>query len=124
MVRGTPYTNAVTDTSLIRKLVPLDVAVKLVWSKVYEGKTPAARKEEILDSLATTFSVSSTLYEYHTGGQIPPRALDQHELDGGLFKGGGRELHFSDGRQPRRNLAVMPEEISAAIEALKASRAP
>ena len=97
----------------------MDVAVKLVWAKVYEESTALERKEEVLNSLANTFSVSSPIYEYHTGAQIPPRALSKGELEGGTFRGGGRELHFIDGRQPRRNLAVTTDEVSATIEALR-----
>ena len=96
----------------------MDVAVKLVWAKVYEGSTPLERKEEVLNSLANTFSVTSPVYEYHTGAQITPRALSKRELEGGMFREGGRELHFIDGRRPRRNLAVTTDEVSATIQAL------
>ena len=107
------------NDSLRSKLVPMDVAVKLVWSSVYEATTSAERKEDILNSLATTFSVASPVYEFHTGASIPPRALKKNELEGGIFRNGGKELHFIDGRQPRRNLAVTADEVSATIEALK-----
>ena len=40
-----------------------------------------------------------------------------------MFKGGGKELRFLDGRPPRRLLAVTAENVAATIKALKAAAA-
>jgi hypothetical protein len=64
--------------------------------------------------------VVAAIYEYEvTDSHKAARRLSHPELQGGMFKGGGRELRFIDGRPARRSLAVAAEDIAATIEALK-----
>ena len=103
-----------SDT-LPHTLVPLALAVQVIWSRVYEGGAPAGdAKERLLDSIASTLCVTGRLYEYV--GEARPRRLSPTEIRGGTFQGGGRELHFADGRPPRRHLAVPSDDVPIAIE--------
>lgn len=104
-----------SDT-LPHTLVPVALAVEVVWSRVYDaGKPTADAKERLLDSIASTLSVTGRLYEYV--GDAKPRALKPAEIRGGVFKGGGKELHFTDGRAPLRHLAVPTDDVPHVIRA-------
>jgi hypothetical protein len=79
-----------------------------------------ASKEQLLDSIATTICVVAGIYEYEVAdSQKPARRLSHVELQGGMFKGGAKELRFIDGRPPRRALAVTADDLAATIEALR-----
>jgi hypothetical protein len=103
---------------LAHSLVPLKLAVQLIYSKVYEGRTTAARTQ-LLDSLASTISVLSPIYVYNTDPSQPPRLLTRMEIEGGMFRGGAEQLRFIDGRPPLSSLAVSADDLAATIEALK-----
>jgi hypothetical protein len=106
--------------NLAHSLVPLRLAAELVWAKVYQGRSSAA-KDELLNSIAFTFSLLTTIYEYEPESRSPARELSRAELDHGIFVGGAEELQFRNGRPPRRFLAIAADDISKAIEALKGS---
>jgi hypothetical protein len=71
-----------------------------------------------------SISVLTSIYEYNEDSHQPARRLSHAELEGGMFKAGGKELRFIDGRPPRHFLAVTAEDVAAAIKALKAAAAP
>lgn len=103
-----------SDT-LPHTLVPLALAVQVIWTRVYEGGAPIGEaKEKLLDSIASTLCVTGRLYEYV--GEARPRRLSPAEIRGGTFQGGGRELHFADGRPSRRHLAVPSDDVPVAID--------
>lgn len=107
--------------TLPHTLVPVALAVEVVWTRVYDDGKPAAdAKERLLDSIASTLAVTGRLYEYV--GDAKPRALSRADIRGGVFKGGGRELHFADGRPPRRHLAVPTDDVPAVIQAERQKR--
>ena len=101
-------------------LIPLKLAAALVWNRFYIGRVSApAWQESMLNSIAATFSVIGKIYEYNPNDPTDSiRLLSRIEIEGGMFKQGGDELHFIDGRPPRRSLAVRAESVSATIEAL------
>ena len=89
---------------------------------VYSGRLVVASTEQLLDSIATTISVVAAIHEYEvTDSHQPARQLSHAELQGGMFKGGAKELRLIDGRRPRRALAVTAQDIAATIEALKSA---
>jgi hypothetical protein len=103
-----------SDT-LPHTLVPVALAVEVIWGRVYDDGKPAPEtKERLLNSIASTLSVTGRLYEYVDDAK--PRALSPADIKGGVFKGGGKELHFSDGRPARRHLAVPTDDVPAAIQ--------
>jgi hypothetical protein len=51
------------------------------------------------------------------------RALTRADIDGGMFRDGGREIWFPDGRPPIRGLALTRTALKAAIEVLKRANA-
>ena len=105
---------------LAHTLLPLRLAAELVFSKVYEGRTTMERGP-LLDSIASTIAALSSIYEYNPNPADPPRLLTRRELEGGMFKGGARELRFIDGRATLVALAVSADDLSATIEALKSA---
>ena len=108
--------------SFPHSLVPLDLAALQVMHSVYpQQRSLGNGKEQVLDSIATTISVIASIYEYDTDSHRPARRLSHHELDGGMFKRGGKELRFIDGRPPRSSLAVTAKDVAETIKALKAA---
>lgn len=103
---------------LAHSLVPLKLAAELIFTKVYEGRTIAARGP-LLDSIASTIAVLSAIYEYNRDPGLPPRLLTRMEIEGGMFRGGAGEMRFIDGRAPLSSLAVSADDLAATIEALK-----
>ena len=112
---GSPLTDS---DRLAHTLLPLKLAAELVFNKVYEGRTNMERGP-LLDSIASTLSVLSPIYEYHPDPAQPPRLLTRLEIEGGMFKGGAQELRFIDGRPPLYSLAVSADDLSATIDALQ-----
>jgi hypothetical protein len=99
---------------LAHSLVPLELAVLAVRDKVYGPQQPGSDPNAIAAFIAATFPV----YEYTDDPSVQPRALTQAH-SAGLFRNGGRELHFLDGTPAKRCLAVKAEDVSRAIALLK-----
>ena len=101
-------------------MVPLALAVQVIWAKVYERRHNVGQaKEQLLNSLAGMLLAMVTVYEYTPDSEAAPRIVPAKQLSGGMFKGGGKELRFLDGRPPRRNLAVAADEVTIVIEKLQ-----
>ncbi len=103
-------------------LIPVTLAAQLVWARVYQGCPPALENELLLNAIASNLMVHGRIFEYQEDPSRGVRRLCRSEIEGGAFCGGGRELHFSDGRPPRRYLAVPTEAVPKTIEALTAGR--
>jgi hypothetical protein len=114
------YTARVSEEpdDLPHTLLPLRLAAELIFSKVYEARV-VTNREEALDSIASTIAVLAPIYEYSADSHRPARRLSRVELEGGMFKGGARELRFIDGRAPRVSLAVAANDVTHTIETLK-----
>ena len=102
---------------LAHTLMPLKLAAELIFSKVYAERS-VGRREDMLDSIATTIAVLAPIYEYGLDSHQLPRALSRSDLEGGMFKGGALRLQFIDGRQPRTSLAVSADDVSATLNLL------
>jgi hypothetical protein len=102
--------------------VPVTLAAQLVWARLYEGGGPELGKEALLDAIATNLMVNGEIYEFDRDPARGVRKLARSEVEGGMFRGGGKELCFADGRPARRLLAVPAESVSATIEALRKER--
>jgi hypothetical protein len=66
---------------------------------------------ELLSRMVTVYALSEDREQV--------RALSRSEIEGGKFRDGGREIFFSDGREPIHDLAVTRTALNAAIEVLK-----
>jgi hypothetical protein len=105
---------------LAHTLLPLRLAAEVIFSKVYAGGAAmVANRDQMLDSIASTIAALAPIYQYSSDSQQPARRLSRLEIEGGMFKGGARELHFIDGRPPRASLAVGANDVSSTIESLK-----
>jgi hypothetical protein len=107
--------------TLPHTLVPLALAVHVVWSRIYEsgGGGAGEAKERLLNSIASKLAAKGTVYEYGADARARPRAISPNEIEGGVFRGAGKELCFDDGRPTRRHLAIPADDVTAAIDALQ-----
>ena len=110
------------SSTLPHTLVPLALAVHVVWSQVFEGRVPGlAEKDEVLNSIAAQLTAKAKIYEYLPDANTRPRALTLSELQGGTWVDGGREIQFADGRPSRRHLAIAAKDVTTAIAVMRAS---
>jgi hypothetical protein len=111
---------------LAHTLIPLGLAVGLVRSKVYaERKLTGQGYRGDLNVLASFVAGTVPVYEYVTDPSRAPRALRRSELEGGLFRDGGKELSFIDGRATKRFLAVNALDVECVTSLLREpERAP
>ena len=98
-------------------LIPLPLAVGLIRAKVYGERVGAQQSR--LDALATFVAGTVLLYEFASDSSRAPRALSAAEIQGGLFRSGGRELRFLDGRSPKQHLAVNAVDVECVMALLK-----
>ena len=100
-------------------LIPLGLAVDLIRHKIHGERPPAQRNAEAdLNALASFMAATMTLYEYDGDPSRPARTLAPHNLEGGLFRNGGKELQFLDGRATKRLLAVTALDVECATALL------
>ena len=101
-------------------LIPLGLAVGLVRSKVYaERKLTDRGGKADLNVLASFVAGTVPVYEYATDPSRAPRALRRSELEGGMFRDGGKELSFIDGRAAKRYLALNALDVECVISLLR-----
>ena len=98
-------------------LIPLPLAVGLIRAKVYGER--AGLQHGQLDALAAFVAGTVLLYEFAADPSRPPHPLTSDEIEGGLFREGGRELRYLDGRAARRNLAVNAIDVECVMALLK-----
>lgn len=102
------------DTYLPHTLVPLALAVSLVRSKL---SARAAAVSSDSNGLARYIASAVPVYEYFDDPDWRPRRLTRACLDG-VFRDGGAELRFVDGRRSKRRLAVRADDIECVIDML------
>jgi hypothetical protein len=101
-------------------LMPLDLAARTVFRRVYEEKmliAIPARQGTHLDGLAYAIAELAPLYTYEGNG-ITVRPLSEDELRGALFEGGAKVIRYADGRAPIEHIAVNAKTIQAVIRTL------
>src|SRR5688572_24831407 len=102
------------DEKLAHSLVPLKLAVLLVWQRVYEARLPPNdRREEVWDRIAAVLLATEKVWEVGTDAGRRARRLAGDDIEGGIFRGGGEELYFPDARPPLRFLAISVDAVSA-----------
>jgi hypothetical protein len=105
-------------------MVPLTRALEEIAAHVYapgEAQAPMVRTD-LFDGLACTVSVLAAMFVLDGGAS--PRRLAEQELDKALFRNGGAEMYFVDGRPPIVNLAVTREGIAKVIRILRGGPLP
>lgn len=99
-------------------LVPLELAARAVHRRVYAAQDPGFDK---LNAIAHAIAERLALYTYEDVGD-GMRQVHPDELAGGMFHGGGRALHFADGRPRLERLAVASSGLDRVCEALARQR--
>jgi hypothetical protein len=92
--------------SVAHELVPLGLATRLIYHKVYLGNASPSR----LIGIAHTVAALAPLYTHNRDGS-DIRLLTDAQLLSGFFRKDGAELHFTDGRPPIVNIAVRHQVI-------------
>ena len=95
-------------------LMPISLALVTIRYAVY-GDLNAPPPESIANFVAATVPI----YEYLPNNENIVRAIRRSELNGGMFRRNGTELHFLDGRPARSPLAVNADDVRCVIEMLK-----
>src|SRR3954454_1874814 len=116
------------DAQLLRgdsahDLMPLDLAVSLLFRRVYEEPMQTVvggRAGSHLDGLAYLVSELAPIYVYKPDGK-QRRRLSESDLAGALFQEGARRITYIDGRPTIENLAVSVKRIQAVIQRLTAA---
>ena len=102
------------------ELMPLVLAAKVIEQKVY-AYDPRSLPERTA-SIAHALAALIPLFVYTTDG-ANVRQLTDAELKGGLFRRGGEDLAFLDGRTPIANIAVQHKRMAEVIAMLQAGAA-
>src|SRR3954470_366192 len=116
------------DAQLLRgdsahDLMPLDLAVSLLFRRVYEEPmqtVAGGRARSHLDGLAYLVSELAPIYVYKPDGK-QRRRLSESDLAGALFQDGAKRIAYVDGRPAIENLAISVKKIQALIQALTAA---
>lgn len=101
---------------LSHSLMPLELAVLIVRDKVYGSRSTGSGRNP--DAIAGFIGATVPIYEYSHDPCLRPSAVIR-DYENGLFRSGGRELHFLDGRPMLTNLAVKADDIVCVIAMLK-----
>ena len=103
------------NDQLPHTLVPLVLAVTIVRSKLSDS---TLRVPSEPNAIATFIASAVPIWEYSDDARQPPKPL-QNPVPGGIFRDGGRELMFLDGRASKSLLAVHVNDIDCVVEMLK-----
>jgi len=100
------------EHDLPHSLVPLALAVLLVRAKL-----PGAAGADP-NAVAAMIASAVPVFEYWNNPLRLPRPLPASALRDSVFRDGGQELRFVDGRPPRYRLAVRAEDVDYVMEML------
>jgi len=101
-------------------LIPLTLAVGLVRHKAYDDRQVTNQgREGDFNMLAGFVAATVPIYEYPADRSAAARALRKCELEGGVFRNGGGELQFIDGRSTKRHLAVHATDMACVVSLLR-----
>jgi len=92
----------------------------MIAAQIYQehGASIRPRRTELFDALACTVSALVPIFVVDSQAARP---LSEEVVDSSLFRKGGSEMYFVDGRPPIYDLAVTPEAVSKVIGILKGS---
>lgn len=102
-------------------LVPLELAVRAVYQRVYEQKHRKAGIACTLEHLNGIAYAVAALLPLFTNDAQGFRRLSEDELLKGLFRDGGRKMVFIDGRAAIHALAVSANGVERVSQALSAA---
>ena len=102
------------------RLVPLPHALEMIAAQIYQehGASVRPRRTELFDALACTVSALVPIFVVDSQAARP---LSEEVVDSSLFRKGGSEMYFVDGRPPIYDLAVTLDGVSKVIGILKGS---
>ena len=100
---------------LTHELVPLHLAVSVVQSKL---SSPARKLAGPADGVAMFMGATVPIYEYFEPPSRLPKILTRVAQEG-IFRCGGRELHFLDGRPTKQLLAISAGDVERVLEMLE-----
>jgi len=105
-------------------MIPLPRALEIIAEHIYaDGKNAVPMvRTDLFDGLANTLSVLTPMFVLESATSA--RCLSEEELDKALFRKGGSEMYFVDGRAPIRNLGVTAEGVAKALRILKGAALP
>jgi hypothetical protein len=104
----------------LHDLMPLDLAVDTIFRRFYAERLRTAvssRDCAHLDGLAYMIAGAWPIYAYEENGNSF-RQVSAEEVSQALFRSGGKEMRFVDGRAPLRRLAVHTQTVGAAVTML------
>ena len=104
------------DDHLPHSLVPLVLAVAQVRSRLADAGADRAAGADP-DTVATLIASAVPVFEYWDTPLRLPRHLPSALRDG-VFRDGGRELRFLDGRPTKNRIAVRVEDLDCVVEIL------
>jgi hypothetical protein len=96
-------------------LVPLELAVRHIFKNVYGPVTSLDK----LNGLAMAIAALATIFQSDKESTKLPRAIPASVAFSGMFRGGGKELRFVDGRAPLLALCMKAEDVSYVIGVLQ-----
>jgi len=108
------------DEKKANDLVPLELAVEMVYARVYETqhrKAGLVCSPEQLNGIAHAIAALVPVFTYDKD-PASVRRLDDQELEKGLFRECGRIMIFLDGRAPIRTFAVSGEAMDIVVREL------
>jgi hypothetical protein len=105
-------------------LIALPRALEMLAAQIYgEGNDVVPRvRTDLFDGLASTLSVLAPMFVLESATSA--RRLSDADLHKALFRKGGSEMYFVDGRAPIDNLAVTAEGMAKVLRVLKGSASP
>ena len=99
-------TECIAARDFAHELVPLGIATRSISATVYRNNGGTDR----LIAIAHTLAALAPLYTHNADGSEVRRLTDE-ELLSGVFRRGGAELHFKDGRPAVTNIAATDDAI-------------
>jgi hypothetical protein len=102
-------------------LIPLEHAVKAAYRHFY-GEAPKQADQATDDKLNAIASLMAQLvpiYEYDPDPDVTARPLLRADLAGAVFKRGGKDVTYADGRAADVPLAVSANDVAKVVQEMK-----
>jgi hypothetical protein len=101
-------------------LVPLHIAVRMVYAAVYHQRSNEAANHERLGGLAQVMIGIIPVYTV-PAGETEPLRIPESQLAGGQLRLGGKEMQFTGGQAAIRSVLVSRTGIDHVIKLLRAA---
>lgn len=100
-------------------LVPLHLAVRIVYAALYRDQEHVAPTHERFEGLGQAIIALVPVYS-SPPGEAEANRVQQSALRDGMVRQGGREIRYADGRAPLRDLFISKTSIEHVVEFLRA----